>query len=81
MGIGMLWFDDSPSETLAEAVQRAALHYKGKYGCMPDLCYVHPRAIVGGREKVERVGSVEVRTLSTVLPHHFWLGMEDEDDE
>ncbi len=79
MKTGLLWFDDDPRKQLEEKVQRAATHYERKYGHAPDLCYVHPGVFGGGGKKaVHKVDGVEVRSGRSVLPHHFWLGLDDE---
>ncbi len=86
MKTGLLWFDDDPRKQLEEKVQRAAAHYKRKYGHAPDLCYVHPGVLSadrqvfggGGKKAVRKVDGVEVRSGRSALPHHFWLGLDDE---
>ncbi len=79
MKTGLLWFDDDPRKQLEEKVQRAAAHYEHKYGHSPDLCYVHP-GVFGddGKKAVPKAGGVEIRTGRSVLPNHFWLGVDDE---
>ncbi len=86
MKTGLLWFDDDPRKELEEKVQRAATHYERKYGHAPDLCYVHPGALSAdrqvfgdaGKKPVRKAGGVEIRTGRSVLPSHFWLGIDDE---
>jgi hypothetical protein len=77
---GLLWFDDDPRKDLGEKVLRAAAHYERKYGYAPDLCYVHPSAFGengNGKSKVQKIGTVEIQSGRSVLPHHFWLGITD----
>lgn len=74
MDVGMLWFDDGPAP-LKEKVARAVTYYREKYGEKPTLCLVHPSTLNGS---AGAVNGVEVRAAVTVLPHHFWIGVEEE---
>jgi hypothetical protein len=73
MDIGMLWFDDSPL-SLGDKIGRAVAFYAEKYGRTPTLCLVNP-ATLNGREA--KMAGVEVRKARSVMPHHFWIGIED----
>lgn len=77
MRIGLLWFDNDPRQQLDEKVARAAAYYQQKYGRLPTLCYVNPSVLNGSEH---RVGPIEVRPARTVPPHHFWLGIAQEDE-
>jgi hypothetical protein len=73
MEIGMLWFDDGPG-SVKEKVARAAEFYAAKYGQKATVCMVHPDTL----GKVEgRVGGVELLSERAILPHHFWIGVEE----
>jgi hypothetical protein len=72
MNIGMLWFDNDNKSDLATKIQRAANYYHLKYGKAPNLCLVHPRTL--GNNSWTGKG-IEVRTTRSVLPNHFWLGV------
>lgn len=74
MKIGMLWYDDTKEKnrSFETKVRLAAKHYKRKYGCLPNVCYVRPTALV--TNPIKRVDGIAVLGLSTVLIHHFWLG-------
>jgi hypothetical protein len=72
MEIGMLWFDNDPQLDLMSKVHKAAQYYKDKYGQEANLCFVHPSMTPD--EKTD-VGEVVVYSNSTVLPHHFWIGV------
>lgn len=74
MKVGLLWFDDNKSRSLAEKVARAAAYYQQKYAIAPTLCYVHPSTLNGAEFKAN---GVEVRAAPTVLPNHFWIGVEE----
>ena len=74
MKIGMLWYDAGGGMAVERRVERAAAYYREKYGQAPTLCLVHPS--VGQAGLPARVGQVELRTLDTVLPNHFWLGIK-----
>jgi len=80
MRIGLLWFDDDPNRTLEDKVARATAHYQRKYGHAPNLCFVHPNAF-DGNGKVRKTGEVEIRAGRSILPHHFWIGVDEKTDE
>ncbi len=71
MNIGMLWFDNDPKADLAVKIRRASEYYQGKYGQKPNLCFIHPTMV---QPPAQDVG-IEVRTTRSVLPNHFWLGV------
>jgi len=71
---GLLWFDDTTRD-LAEKVLTAAQRYRQKFGAPPNLCLVHPSTLSNG--KVQKVGKVRVAPHRSVLPNHFWIGVEE----
>jgi len=75
MDIGMLWFDNDPKSDVSSKVIRAAAYYRSKYGREPNLCFVHPSMIP---EAKTNAGRIAVRTNNTVLPHHFWIGVQQQ---
>jgi hypothetical protein len=80
MNVGMLWFDNDPKTELAVKVERAASYYRNKYGDAPTLCFVHPCMLDKSRaENPEqsnfKAAGVEVRSTRSVLPNHFWIGV------
>lgn len=72
MNVGMLWFDNDPKTDLKAKIERAALYYRNKYGKKPNLCFVHPSMLPGDHEKPKEI---EIRTTRSVLPNHFWIGI------
>jgi hypothetical protein len=72
MNIGMLWFDNDPKADLTIKISRAAVYYRSKYGQTPTICFVHPSMIASNPVKA---GGIEVRTSRSVLPNHFWIGI------
>ncbi|MGD2251951.1 MAG: hypothetical protein PVF70_03440 [Anaerolineales bacterium] len=72
MRIGMLWFDDGP-QSLQERLARAVDYYTEKYGRAPTLCMVHPQTL---NEGDCAASGVEVREATSVMPNHFWLGVD-----
>lgn len=74
MEIGLLWFDNDPAADLASKISRAAEYYRVKYGEDPNLCFVHPSMLA--ERKRSRAGAVAIRPNSTVLPHHYWIGVQ-----
>jgi hypothetical protein len=72
MNIGMLWFDNDKKADFSTKIERAANYYHTKYGKLPNLCLVHPRTL--GNNSWNGNG-IEIRTTRSVLPNHFWLGV------
>jgi hypothetical protein len=72
MNVGMMWLDDDKRRSLEEKVQRAADHYREKYGRLPELCLVNTKMLGDAKS----IGKIKVIPIKTVLPYHFWLGME-----
>jgi hypothetical protein len=86
MNIGMLWFDNDNNSDLPTKVNRAANYYHGKYGIHPNLCFIHPSmATILGTEKSQpkqiTSGNIEIRLTKSVLPHHFWIGVDEKNAE
>jgi hypothetical protein len=77
MKTGLLWFDNDAGRDLPTKVARAAAHYQRKYGQAPQLCFVNPTSLNGSGDSL-RVAGVMVMASRTVLPHHFWLGVKDD---
>ncbi len=80
MDIGMLWFDNDKKSDYEAKIERAATYYRDKYGKTPNLCFVHPCMIPTTVSKeTEKISikkqGVEVRTSKTMLPNHFWIGI------
>ncbi len=72
MNIGMLWFDNDPSTTLDSKVKQAAAYYNQKYGKSPNICFVHPSMLA---EEEGHTGDIAIKTNGSVLPNHFWIGV------
>ncbi|MEW5868102.1 MAG: hypothetical protein AB1894_02420 [Chloroflexota bacterium] len=84
MNVGMLWFDNDPKSGLTTKVARAAAYYRNKYGKTPTLCFVHPSMLTKGsaataepiiEEKSMVTEGMEIRSNPSVLPNHFWIGV------
>ena len=81
MNVGMLWFDNDPKAGLAIKIEKAADYYRTKYGRNPTLCYVHPSMLPAttsaGAEQPPtlKAGGLEVRSTHSMLPNHFWIGV------
>lgn len=80
MQVGWMWFDDNTAVPLEEKVRRAALRYRQKFGRRPNTCCVNPALLPEGRDEIQ-CGSVRVIPLPNVLPHHFWLGVLEDEEE
>ena len=90
MDIGMLWFDNDHGADLNAKVKRAASYYQKKYGQSPNLCFVHPSMLStngnkpGSNSKPQneapnKTAGVELRTSNSLLPNHFWLGINHQE--
>jgi hypothetical protein len=87
MDIGMLWFDNDKKSDYEAKIERAAAYYRNKYGKAPNLCFVHPCMIpTNGSQESDQVNfpsdtptlksrGVEIRISKTMLPNHFWIGI------
>ena len=80
MDVGLLWFDNDRTTPLIGKVDRAAAHYRKKFGRAPSLCFVHPTMCPedsrAGRPLM--AGNVEIRTAPWVLPNHYFIGENGE---
>lgn len=84
MDIGMLWFDNDQKSDYEAKIERAAAYYRNKYGKAPNLCFVHPCMIpnTGSNPTAKPAMNsqgVEIRTSKTMLPNHFWIGINRQD--
>lgn len=79
MNIGMLWFDNDPKAEMTKKIEKAASYYRQKYGKAPNVCFIHPSMLhLESADTVVspvKAGGVEVRTSRSVLPNHFWIGV------
>jgi len=75
MRTGMLWFDNSP-RSLKDKVEDASMFYREKYGQVPTICFVNPATLNNGGG---RSNGIEVREARTVMPDHFWIGVDQKD--
>ena len=75
MDTGMLWYDDDKKRTMDEKIRRAVDYYQEKYGRMPNLCLINPNLAANGDGQTLEM--IELRTANNVLPHHFWVGIDN----
>ena len=75
MNIGMLWFDNDPKTDFSIKIERAASYYREKYGKKPNVCFVHPNMLQFPPADKSPRSDIEVRTTKSVLPNHFWIGI------
>ena len=78
MKIGMLWFDNDPKATMDQKIQKAVDYYKDVRGMVATTCYVHPSMTEGQPETDGKIvlAKVEVRTSRSIMPNHFWIGVD-----
>lgn len=84
MNVGMLWFDNDPKTELDDKIERAANYYREKYGNRPTVCFVHPSMMCievsptgadSERSESRMSNGLELRSNRSVLPNHFWIGI------
>lgn len=75
MRVGMMWYDDDRKQELGDKMGRAANHYQSKYGRVPNLCFANPKTL--GKNPPKEIRGMELRISGSVLPHHYWLGVND----
>lgn len=78
MRVGMLWFDREVDAPLSARLERAAAYYRQKYGRTANVCYLHPST--QGAEEGALVAGLVLRFSPSVLPMHFWLGVEESEE-
>jgi hypothetical protein len=69
--VGLLWYDDSPTD-FATKVLEAAQRYEEKFGARPNRCYVNPECLP---EDGLPSNGIKVLASPIVLPNHFWVGI------
>ncbi len=72
MQSGLLWFDDNPSLSLADKIERAAGRYREKFGKSPTVCFVHPQTLEGAERLPAHVKVIE---RGSIQPNNFWIGV------
>ncbi len=80
MQTGLLWYDNDPGRGLAAKVEEAALRYREKFGNLPNTCYVNQAELTEQSLAVSlagRPGALRVLPARNILPHHFWVGIEE----
>ena len=77
MNVGMLWFDNDPKVGMEIKIERAANYYVNKYGKTPNVCFVHPSMLAKTSNGAgpSTVVPIEVRPSISVMPNHFWIGI------
>lgn len=82
MQTGLLWFDSDPTRSVSAKAAEAARRYREKFGVLPNTCYIN-QAALGGTESavtlqaVPSDGVLRLLPAANILPHHFWIGVED----
>lgn len=76
MKVGMMWFDGDSQIELQARIKRAAVYYQNKYGEQPNLCVIHPSTASANAPHL--VAGIDVRMSASVLPDHFWLGIDEQ---
>jgi len=80
MQIGLLWFDNDPRRGLTAKIEDAARRYREKFGAPPNACYVNQAALDAQMTAAQGQlfpAALRVIPASNILPHHFWVGVEE----
>lgn len=80
MNTGLMWFDNDPHKSLSAKIQQACNYYKQKFGRLPELCLVSP-TMLGNHPlnaTLDHGQKITVRAYRSVLPGHFWIGIEEQ---
>ena len=75
MNVGMMWFDGDNRNSLRQRIDRAAKYYRDKYGRQPTVCFVNPNT---AGEEMPSLEGMKLQTSISVLPDHFWLGINQD---
>lgn len=74
MKTGLLWYDDSKADFKTKVLD-AAYRYEEKFGTRPDRCYVNPDSLPE-EAKESSLDGIKVLASPTILPDHFWVGVQ-----
>lgn len=78
MGLDLLLYDDSPTRSDLEKVERAAARYEQKFGQPPTVCFVHPATpgLAHLQTAALKLG-INVYTVKgrVPAPYHFRIGI------
>ena len=67
---GLLWYDADGKRPAHQKIEDAARRYQERFGRAANCCHVHPG------EEIEHPTLHVVADLK-VLPHHFWVGVDE----
>ncbi len=71
MKSGLLWYDNS-SAVIDKKIQDAVKRYQQKFGIAPNVAFVNPKDL----QTDSKIKNITVKTKSTIMPNHIWLGIE-----
>jgi hypothetical protein len=74
--VGWMWQDADKNRTLEEKVELAARRYQEKHERQANVCFVNPAHLNG--DECLRVNGVLVLPRKNIMPHYFWLGVEEQ---
>ena len=69
----LAWFDANPKKPVTQKIAEARERYVEKFGRQPRVCLVNPGDMVPE-------SAVELRPLTHIGRHCFWIGMDDADE-
>jgi hypothetical protein len=75
MRIGLMWYNGNLKQSFAEKCAGAIAFYTAKYNHAPTEIWVHPATAIPEGINQE-IPNVAIRTSRSILPNHFWVGLE-----
>jgi hypothetical protein len=69
----LAWFDANPKKPTAQKIAEAHERYVEKFGRKPRVCLVNPGDVVPE-------SPVELRPLTYIGRHCFWIGVDEADE-
>ena len=63
----LVWYDPDTQRPIAEKIQAAVAAYGRRFSLAPNLVLINDSATA-------TLSGVEVRSVRTVQPDHFWVG-------
>jgi hypothetical protein len=67
---GLLWYDADGKRPTSQKIGDAARRYLERFGRAPNCCHVHP-------DEWAELAEFHVVADPRVLPHHFWVGVDE----
>ena len=76
MESGIMWLDNDEKVEITIKLNNAAKYYFNRYGCRPDICFVHPSMLPEG---LSLYNGIRLIASSAIIPFHFWIGIQEKE--